>query len=91
MRQSGLISSHIVKNININKTQYAVEDGALYFTGSLEELISEQYTRLDADLQQASDTIYFNINILFDRIIEDANTSTNASINTYFVIYKLTH
>ncbi|KKL75163.1 hypothetical protein LCGC14_2057640, partial [marine sediment metagenome] len=81
IKQSGIIPSYDRKDIIINKSYYAIEEGTLYFTKSLEEIISEQYLEFEAVLQQSNlltTSIYFNINILFDRIIKNTNASTNS-------------
>jgi len=77
MKQSGLTKSYFAKDIIINESYYIVEDGALYFTKSLEEIIPESYLEFDAVLQQAwlkdllTTTIYYNIHVLFDRFVPD--------------------
>ncbi|KKL15557.1 hypothetical protein LCGC14_2504410, partial [marine sediment metagenome] len=67
--------NYFAKNIIIDKSYYAIEDGTLYFTKTLEEFVSEQLEHLS---DSTSDTIYFNINILFHRIVPDTNITTNS-------------
>ena len=80
VKQSGAIPIYFARDIIINKSYYAIEDGNLYFTKSLEEIVSEQYLEFETELQQANlflTTIYFDIHIFFDRFVPDNTTKTN--------------
>ncbi|KKL67514.1 hypothetical protein LCGC14_2134220, partial [marine sediment metagenome] len=75
------IPTYFAKGILIDKSYYAIEDGNLYFTKSLETIISEQYLEFETDLQQANSfitTIYFDIHIFFDRFVPDNTTERNS-------------
>ncbi len=75
------IPTYFAKGILIDKSYYAIEDGNLYFTKSLETIISEQYLEFGTNLQQANSfitTIYFDIHIFFDRFVPDNTAERNS-------------
>ncbi len=81
MKLFAAIPSYYAKGIIINESYYTIEDGNLYFTKSLEEIISEQYLQFETVLEQAnpiSTTIYYEVNILFDRFVPDTTDETNS-------------
>ncbi len=81
LKQLGILPIYFARDIIINKSYYAIEDGNLYFTKSLEEIVSEQYSEFETELQQADlflTTIYFDIHIFFDRFVPDNTTETNS-------------
>ncbi|KKL70782.1 hypothetical protein LCGC14_2101470, partial [marine sediment metagenome] len=73
-----------LNRIQVDKSYYTFEDGNLYFTKSLEEIISEKYQGFEDTLEQTwlSDligaSIYYEINIVFDRFVPDDTDETNS-------------
>ncbi len=93
MKQKGLTINYLFKDIIIDESYYIIEDGSLYFTKSLEEIISESYLEFETVLQQANlltTTIHYNVHILFDRFIPDNTTETSslalAQATTYAIM-----
>lgn len=75
-------NTYFAQNILVNESDYDVEDGNLYFTKSIEALISEKYPLFEDFLVQSwanemiDHTIYYNIKILFDRFVPDTTEET---------------
>ncbi|KKM73838.1 hypothetical protein LCGC14_1406410, partial [marine sediment metagenome] len=89
MKQSGMIPTIYAKGITINKSYYTVEDGNLYFTKSLEEIISEQLSSFVTDLQRFTTTIYYDIHIFFDRFVPDNTRERNSLALAQATFYSL--
>jgi hypothetical protein len=68
--------TYIAQEIRINETSYNAELGNLYFTDSVENLVGIQ-TYLPRIRLQSDTSIYYNINIYFDRFSRDTTKDTS--------------
>ncbi|MFX1391857.1 MAG: hypothetical protein ACFE9Z_17470, partial [Promethearchaeota archaeon] len=75
--------SYLAQSIILNESYYILESGNLYFTKSIEDIISESYPELNDTLtqvwnQESFDSIvYYNIHVYFDVFIPDTTEETH--------------
>ncbi len=62
-----------LRRIQVDESYYTIEDGNLYFTKSLEEIISETYpeSEYSGPIGLTGAYMYYDINIVFDRFVRD--------------------
>jgi len=76
-------TNYFAQDLLVNESDYAIDCGNLYFTKSLEGIISEKYSGFEEFLSEtwASDliksTIYYNVRVVFDRFVPDTTDETN--------------
>ena len=81
--QGTFTNGYFAQNILVNDSYYATYDGNLYFTLSIESIISEMYTGFKDFLAESwaseltDDTIFYNIKIEFERFIPDTTEETS--------------
>ena len=73
-----------LRHVRVDESYYTIEEGNLYFIKSLEEIISESYQEFEDSIEHdwladfTGAYIYYDINIVFDRIIPDTTDETNS-------------
>jgi len=76
--------SYFAQDLLVNESDYNIDCGNLYFTKSLEEIISEKDSGFEEFLSQTwaskiiKSTMYYNVRIVFDRFVPDTTDETNS-------------
>ena len=74
---------YFAQDILVNESNYNAEGGNLYFTKSIEALVSESYPLFGAFLNQSwardifDGSIFYNVRIIFDRFVPDTTEETS--------------
>lgn len=71
---------YYAQDLIINESYYTIDQGNLYFTKPLEEIISELYPGFDDALKSGlpQSLIYYNIHVYFDVFVPDTTKETHA-------------
>jgi len=74
---AGFGDSYLCRYLMVNTSYFVVDDGNLYLTKSLEEIVSEQYGEIEDLTSSEYSQIYYKIHIIFDLIVADTSEETH--------------